>query len=529
MVWTPGQKLNGDRYIIERKIDKGEGGFGATYLAQKAQNRQRVVIKTLKDELLSDRNFAWYRDKFRDEALLLSLCKHPNIVQIDNYFDHGNLPCIAMEYVAGEDLWKLVEKRGILSETEALNYIRKVGEAVIVVHEKGLLHRDIKPQNIMVRDNQDAVLIDFGLARGFIPDRTQQMSLGLTHGFAPPEQYGEIGRFGEYTDVYALAATLYYLLTKTPPTAAYLRALNHPLKPPFQINPNISDAVHKAILQGMEMDATKRPQSVQKWLAMLPQASIGNAGRAVQPTIYSPQPGPNPIQFISEEGVDYPQRKIPSPQPAPQPVNLISAKGVDYYKLDHLLARGEWKEADEETSRVMLKAAGREKLWLDQKSIENFPCEDLRIIDQLWVKYSNGRFGFSVQKRIYESLGGTEKYDEEIWEAFGDRVGWRVKGDWLPYRHLKFNTKASSGHLPAVKIYSSFWVLVYIWGNRVFWVWSWYCNSSAFKSELWLWVVFFALNLVIWEWTGWIFFVERWVAMCVIHDKWWNFLSHLKS
>ena len=350
MVWTPGQKLNGDRYIIEGKL--GEGGFGATYLAKKAQNRQRVVIKTLKDDLLSDRNFGWYRDKFRDEALLLSLCKHPNIVQIDNYFIDGDLPCIAMEYVAGEDLWKCVGKRGILWETEALNYIRKVAEAVIVVHEKGLLHRDIKPQNIMVRDNQDAVLIDFGLARGFIPDRTQQMSLGLTHGFAPPEQYGEIGRFGEYTDVYALAATLYYLLTKTPPTAAYLRALNHPLKPPFQINPNISDAVHKAILQGMEMDATKRPQSVQKWLAMLPQASIGNAGRAVQPTIYSPQPGPNPIQFISEEGVDYPQRKIPSPQPAPQPVNLISAKGVDYYKLDHLLARGEWKEADEEIGRA---------------------------------------------------------------------------------------------------------------------------------------------------------------------------------
>ncbi|MFS8120590.1 MAG: serine/threonine protein kinase, partial [Microcoleus sp.] len=115
MVWTPGQGLNGDRYIIEGKL--GEGGFGATYLAKKAQNRQRVVIKTLKDDLLSDPNFGWFRDKFRDEALLLSLCKHPNIVQIDNYFIDGDLPCIAMEYVAGEDLWKCVEKRGILWET----------------------------------------------------------------------------------------------------------------------------------------------------------------------------------------------------------------------------------------------------------------------------------------------------------------------------------------------------------------------------------------------------------------------------
>ncbi|MEG4201079.1 serine/threonine-protein kinase [Microcoleus sp. Pol12A5] len=405
MVWTPGQGLNGDRYIIERKL--GEGGFGITYLAQKAQNRQPVVIKTLKDELLSDPDFARYRERFLQEALLLSLCRHPNIVQIDTYFIDGDLPCIAMEYVAGEDLWKWVERRGILSETEALNYIRKAGEAVIVVHEKGLLHRDIKPPNIMVRDNQDAVLIDFGLARGFIPDRTQQMTFGLTHGFAPPEQYGESGRFAEYTDVYALAATLYYLLTRTPPTAAFMRALNHPLRPPFEINPNISDAVHQAIMKGMEMDVTNRPHSVQQWLAMLPQATMS------------------------------------------QPVKLISAKGVDYRQLDRLLASEEWKEADLETVKKMLEVADRtSEGWLRDEDIDRFPCEDLRTIDQLWVKYSNQRFGFSVQKRIYQSLGGTREFDSKIWEAFLDRLGWRVNSNGLDYRDLKFNTKAPEGHLP---------------------------------------------------------------------------------
>lgn len=432
MVWTPGQGLNGDRYIIEGKL--GEGGFGITYLAQKAQNRQRVVIKTLKDELLSDPNFARYRDRFRDEAVKLSVCRHPNIVQIDNYFDHGNLPCIAMEYVAGEDLWKWVEKRGFLSEIEALKYIRKVGEAVIVVHEKGLLHRDIKPQNLMVRDNQDAVLIDFGLARGFIPDRTQQMTFGLTHGFAPPEQYGEMGRFAEYTDVYALAATLYYMLTRTPPTAAFMRALNHPLKPPFQINPNISDAVHRAIMKGMEMNETRRPQSVQKWLAMLPQATVGNWWQrgGVVPTILNP--------FAP-----------------PQPVNLISAKGIDYRQLDRLLASGKWKEADEETEEKIgeLNWTAIEKFLKRAPAsyIDRFSCEDVRTIDQLWVKYSNGRFGFSVQKRIYESVGGTREhdkiYDEKIWDAFADRVGWRVNNTWLDHNDLKFNTKAPQGYLPS--------------------------------------------------------------------------------
>ena len=417
MVWEAGQRLNGDRYIIEGKL--GQGGFGVTYLAQKAQNRQRVVIKTLKDELLSDPDFARYRERFRDEAVKLSVCKHPNIVQIDNCFDHDDFPCIAMEYVPGEDLCKLVERRGILSETEALNYIRQVGEAVIFVHEKGLLHRDIKPPNIMVRNNQDAVLIDFGLARGFIPDRTQQMTFGLTHGFAPPEQYGESGRFAEYTDVYALAATLYYLLTITPPTAAFMRALNHPLRPPFEINPNISDAVHQAIMEGMEMDVTNRPHSVQQWLAMLP-----------------------------------------------QPINLISAKGVDYGKLDRLLASEKWKEAEEETKNKMLEAAGRtQEMWFRSEDIYRlFPCEDLRTIDQLWVKYSNGRFGFSVQKRIYESLGGSrEYYDQKIWEAFGDRVGWRVNNTWLYYNHLKFPTLAPEGYLPGVLGFGDSMAL---WGSR---------------------------------------------------------------
>ncbi|MDF0552949.1 protein kinase [Kamptonema sp. UHCC 0994] len=362
MVWVPGQRLYGDRYTIKHKI--GEGGFGVTYLAKKAQSEQRVVIKTLKDELLSAPNFTQCRDNFLKEALTLSLCRHPNIVQIDNYFTEGNLPCIAMEYVAGENLWNWVEKRGILSEIEALSYICKVGEALIVVHEKGLLHRDIKPQNIMVRDNHDAVLIDFGLARGFIPDRTQQITFGLTHGFAPPEQYREIGRFGDYTDVYALAATLYYMLTKKPPTAASLRALNHPLKPPFQLNPNISDAVQRAIMKGIEMEATKRPQSVEKWLAMLPQASLRNTGRVIPPKIFSPQ-----LQ--------------------PQPVKLISAKGVDYNQLDRLLASRKWKEADEETGKKMLEVAGRtsEKNWefLLQKEGDRrwFPLEsgDVEIIE----------------------------------------------------------------------------------------------------------------------------------------------------
>jgi len=124
--------------------------------------------------------------------------------------------------------------------------------------------------------------------------------------------------------------------------------------------------------------------------------------------------------------------------------DLPYEKGVDYTQLRDLLKAGNWKEADEETLAVMLKASDRESEgWLDSESIKNFPCTDLRTIDQLWVKYSDGHFGFSVQKRIWESVG-------EDYEKFGDRVGWQDKKKiWLSYSELTFTKDSPQGHLPS--------------------------------------------------------------------------------
>jgi serine/threonine protein kinase len=170
MAWNLGQQLFGDRYIIERKL--GEGGIGITYLAKNRSGELRV-IKTLREQILNHPNWIPHQDKlrqdFRDEALRLALCRHPHIVQVENVFDEGNLPCMAMEYIEGEDLGKRITNKGALPEAEALQYIRQIGEALTVVHGKGLLHRDLKPNNIMMRAGKpEAVLIDFGLARQFI-------------------------------------------------------------------------------------------------------------------------------------------------------------------------------------------------------------------------------------------------------------------------------------------------------------------------------------------------------------------------
>jgi serine/threonine protein kinase len=237
---------------------------------------------------------------------------------------------------------------------------------------------------------------------------------------------------GAYTDVYSLAATLYVMLTGELPFPSQFRKQNIPLTPPKQHNSEISDRVNATIVKGMELDPPNRPQSVQEWLDLLVPKPV---------VLPSPKVSPQPAQKSFETP--------PKPAP-PDTARVISVVGINYIKLQNLLAAKKWQEADEETRRVMLKVAGREQEgWLDPESIEKFPCEDLRTIDQLWLKYSDGRFGFSVQKRIYSSLGGTREYPEKAWENFCARVGWRKNNQCLYYTDLTFSEKAPEAHLPA--------------------------------------------------------------------------------
>ncbi|MBD2363161.1 PD40 domain-containing protein [Anabaena minutissima FACHB-250] len=271
MVWNPGKQLFGRRYIIERQL--GRGGVGITYLAKNKQGQLRV-IKTLREEILNDSRCQPHQTKlkqdFKEEALRLALCRHPHIVEVENVFDDGDLPCMAMEYIQGEDLYKRITEKGALPEAEALQYIRQIGDALILVHEKGLLHRDLKPSNIMMRAGKpEAVLIDFGLARQFISGTVQQHTQSLTPGYAPPEQYAPIEERGEYIDVYALAATLYSLLTGQLPMPAPARLQNFTMQPPKDLNPSVSDRVNEAIMRGMALNYKFRPQSVQEWFDLL--------------------------------------------------------------------------------------------------------------------------------------------------------------------------------------------------------------------------------------------------------------------
>jgi eukaryotic-like serine/threonine-protein kinase len=433
--WQPEQQIHNGKYIIEAIL--GGGGFGVTYRAQNLKEGKVVAIKTLNANVQGKPNFRELQTKFVNEALSLARCSHPHVVQVYEVFPEmaGNIElwCMVMELIDGTNLAEYLEDNGILSEAKALPMIQQVGSALSFVHNQKFTHLDIKPQNVMLRQRGlEAVLIDFGLARQVTaPGKLRTNSNSGTECYAPIELLEKRAELGAYTDVYSLAATLYVMLTGELPFPSQFRKQNIPLTPPQQFNSEISHRVNAAIMKGMELEPQNRPQSVQEWLDLL-----------IPKPVVLPQPkvSPQPAQKSFE---------TPPKPAAAETTRVISAVGMDYINLRNLLAAKKWKEADKETARVMSKVAGREKEgWLDDKSIEKFPCEDLRTIDQLWVKYSNGRFGFSVQKRIYQSLGGTKEYDSKVWEKFGDRVGWRKNNSWLRHGDLTFSAQAPEAHLP---------------------------------------------------------------------------------
>ncbi|WYM00593.1 MAG: bifunctional serine/threonine-protein kinase/formylglycine-generating enzyme family protein [Gloeotrichia echinulata CP02] len=287
-LWTPNQHIKNGRFIIQKVL--GGGGFGITYRAIEQRTGKLFVIKTLNHIQQNQADFDERQEKFVNEALVLKGCKHPHIVQVYELIQEDGLWGMVMEHIDGEDLAVYIDQHGQLSEKEALEYIEQIGQALEYVHQQGFLHRDIKPNNILLRrGTKTAVLIDFGLAREFTIGKTASMTNSMTQGYAPLEQYDRQGKFGAYTDVYALAATLYNLLTARVPIPANFREYA-PLKPPKEFNPQISDRVNDAILKGMALVSEDRPQTVREWLELLripstpPPTPQSQQGAGIYPT-----------------------------------------------------------------------------------------------------------------------------------------------------------------------------------------------------------------------------------------------------
>jgi len=264
-----GTTLQSGKYTLNQEI--GRGGFGITFKATHHFLNQIVVIKTLNEKLRQHPDFVKFERQFQDEARRLATCIHPNIVRVSDFFVEDRLPYMVMEYIPGETLLEAFVLPGIpMPEATAIHYIRQIGAALQVIHNNGLLHRDVKPDNIILRrGTQEVVLIDFGIAREFNSGVRQTHTGMVSEGYSPIEQYLSQAPRTPATDVYGLAATLYALLTAQVPLPALLRD-REPMPSPLELQPHLSAAVNQAVMRGMAVEARFRPATVAEWLKLLP-------------------------------------------------------------------------------------------------------------------------------------------------------------------------------------------------------------------------------------------------------------------
>ncbi|WP_066423540.1 serine/threonine-protein kinase [Anabaena sp. 4-3] len=308
-----GKILQEGKYTLIQEI--GRGGFGITFKAIHHYLQQEVVMKTINEKLQQHPDFEKFERQFQDEARRLATCVHPNIVRVSDFFVEDGLPYMVMEYIPGETLGEAFVLPGIpLPEETAIHYIRQIGAALQVIHSNGLLHRDVKPDNIILRQGtQEVVLIDFGIAREFNSGERQTHTGLVSEGYAPIEQYLKQALRTPATDVYGLAATLYALLTGQVPIPALLRDREQ-MPAPRELQPHLTAAVNQAVMRGMAVEPRFRPATVAEWLQLLP-----GSGMNVPPQIIPTQAVPT-IDLSVYQQENLPPVKKPTPIQKPSPL-----------------------------------------------------------------------------------------------------------------------------------------------------------------------------------------------------------------
>ena len=286
----PGTRVHG-RYLIGRAL--GKGGFAITYLALQEGLNRRVAIKeyfpadvaergtdattvrirrTSSDETETTECFRRGVDRFLEEGQNIVLCHqpnpHPNLVRVTDFFEENGTAYLVMDYVEGVSLETHLQAqpRKRLDERQVRKLMLPVLDGLIAVHKHGFLHRDVKPANIYISKDGTVTLLDFGSARQALSNERRTLTVTLTPGYAPPEQYSSEGGQGPWTDVYGVAATFYRCITGERPPSALNRISNpNVILPSTFPEVRINGRIEKAIMAGLELDHTVRIQSAEEF------------------------------------------------------------------------------------------------------------------------------------------------------------------------------------------------------------------------------------------------------------------------
>src|SRR5262249_1096055 len=251
-------------YDLVEKI--AEGSMGIVYKARHWQTQQIVAIKVLSRDIARNPVFL---KRFEQEFRIANKLDHPNIVKVIEYCDSGEAPYFVMEFVDGESLGERLERVGRLSEEEALHIIIQIAQGLHQAHRQGMIHRDIKPDNILVATDGQAKLTDLGLAK------QEDASIDLTRTgrglgtptFMAPEQFRNAKNASIRCDVYSLGASLYQRETGqlpfpvTAPVASMMRKMQNDSPPPREVVPTLSQSIDRGIRRAMSAEPEQRPAS----------------------------------------------------------------------------------------------------------------------------------------------------------------------------------------------------------------------------------------------------------------------------
>lgn len=276
-----GQIVN-NRYRVARLL--GQGGMGAVYRAWDLTLNIPVALKEMiPDSSASLQELTQFREQFQQEALVLAGLVHPNLPRVTDFFEWGGRDYLVMDFVEGENLATLIDRQGALPEALVLRWAMQLLDALEACHQRRILHRDIKPQNIIICADGRAVLVDFGLVKLWDPHnpQTQRIIAGMgTREYASPEHFGMRGWHTEpRSDIYSLGATLYHALTGQEPPSAMARFTDgDTLAPPRTLGLRLQSKTETALLQAMALDPNRRFPHVQ---AM--RMAFGGAAPQVEP------------------------------------------------------------------------------------------------------------------------------------------------------------------------------------------------------------------------------------------------------
>ena len=288
----PAGTLIGSRYKVVKEL--GRGGYGVVYLAEDTKgNNLKVAIKE------QHKNTPEALALFRAEAALLEKLSHPNLVKVLNFFEADGRPYLVMDFIDGQDIMSMVEDayhQGTVMDTATvIKIMLDVCDAVAYLHARvpPIIHRDIKPSNLRMNSKGQPILVDFGISKIGSATETVDVAKAVTQGFSPPEQYSGLGHTNTSSDVYALGATMWCMLTSAIPTPGAERLIkNTPLLSVRGKNPRVSPELEGVILKAMSLNVLDRYKTAGEMLTALQMVSgmpvQGYEGGTVCPNCQQP-------------------------------------------------------------------------------------------------------------------------------------------------------------------------------------------------------------------------------------------------